>query len=114
MMYGSLPVILKKNWQDPLIEFVLIGNSTDKWIDYWLPHLQIDIDTTLSDRQIENIIQTAFGGAVDPFRLLVIDGITYIIRIRLGIVDGININLDIATKSRRVQFHREKLLKVIV
>lgn len=105
---------IENNWQDPLIEYILIGNSRDKWIEYWLPHMQIDIDTTLTEVEIEQRILQAYGDTAKTFRLLIIEGITYIVRFRLGVINGININLDIATKARNVKYHRENILKRIV
>jgi hypothetical protein len=104
---------IENSWQDPLVEYVLINNSIDKWIEYWLPHVQIDIDTTLNVDEIEQRIQQIFGNTAKPFRLLIIDGVTYIVRFRLGVINGININLDVATKSRNVQLHRKNTLKIV-
>ena len=101
-----------KNWEDPLIELLPVEKTDDKWIDYWLPHIQIDIDTTLNAEEIKKIDQSIFGKSISPFEI-VIDGITYIVRNRLGTVDGVNIALDLATNSRNVKYQRQHILKRI-
>ena len=70
-------------WDDPTLEFVLIKNTSDPDKDYWLPHIQIDVDTTLSPNQINDLIQEVYSGKIKPFPI-VIDGTTYIMRCRLG------------------------------
>jgi hypothetical protein len=100
-------------WENPLIEFVPVEKVDDPDIDYYLPHIQIDIDTTLTAVEIEKIIKTIFGDAIKPYHVAVINGITYIVRNRLGVVDGVNIFLDLATNSRNVKYHRQNILKKI-
>jgi len=100
-------------WQEMMIELIPVVSTSDKWKEYWLPHIQIDIDTTLSEEEIIEYVQSVFGKEVTPFPIE-IDGIVYIVRNRLGTVGGINIMLDLATKARNVQFQRQKLLKEIV
>lgn len=102
-----------ENWSDPLIEILPVEKSDDKWVEYWLPHIQIDIDTLLSAAEIENEIKNIFGNQIMPYRI-VIEGIAYIVRCRLGVTDGVNINLDLATNERNTQFHREKILRKLV
>jgi hypothetical protein len=104
----------KSNWRDPLIELLPVENTDDEWVNYWLPHIQVDIDTKLSDQQLKELITRSFGGKVIPFNSCVIDGIVYGVRARLGIISGVNIALDFATKERRIQYSREHLLKVII
>jgi hypothetical protein len=102
------------NWQDPMIELLPVEKTNDKWVNYWLPHIHIDLDTTLSNQEIEKSINDMFKGKITPFRSCVINGIVYGIRARLGIVSGVNINLDFASKERDVRYSREQLLKLIV
>ncbi len=104
----------KGNWQDPLIELLPVEKTDDKWVNYWLPHIQIDIDTKLSHHEIEEKIISIFDRKIVPFRSCVIEGVVYGVRARLGIVSGVNIALDFATKERKIQYSREHLLKVIV
>lgn len=99
-------------WESPLIEFVPV-EADDPKIDYYLPHIQIDIDTTLNANEIEKIVTDVFDNTIQPYRVAVIDGITYIVRNRLGVIDGVNIFIDFATNSRNVKFHRQNFLKKI-
>lgn len=94
------------------LEFVLVEHSADRWVEYWLPHVQIDIDTTLSEEQIRTLVKNACGNQIKPYAIK-IGGVAYIIRCRLGNIDGVNINLDLATNKRDVKFLREKIWKKI-
>lgn len=44
-------------------------------------------------------------------RIAVIDGITYMMRVWLGVIAGINICLDFATNNRDAKYTREVLLQ---
>ncbi|MCR4264283.1 MAG: hypothetical protein NUV98_06215, partial [Candidatus Roizmanbacteria bacterium] len=79
------------NWDDPLVEIVLVQNTDDKWKDYWLPHFQIDIDTFLNGDEIEALLLKIFEGKVKPYRLFETDKFICVVRARLGILSGINI-----------------------
>jgi len=52
---------IKNDWQIPLIEYLLLEQTDDAWKDYWLPHVQIDIDTNLSDKEIEKELKVFFN-----------------------------------------------------
>lgn len=99
-------------WENPLIEFVPV-EADDPQIDYYLPHIQIDIDTTLNSSQIEKVVKEVFDNTIQPYHVAVIDGITYIVRNRLGVLDGVNIFIDLTTNSRNVKSHRQNYLKRI-
>jgi hypothetical protein len=98
------------NWEDSMIELIPIEKTEDKWADYWLPHVQIDIDTTLTEEEIRSYVRSSFGDTVVPFSIK-IDGVVYIVRNRLGTTDGVNITIDLATNSRNVKYQRLNLLK---
>lgn len=100
------------SWSDPLIEFLPIEQSNEPWIEYWLPHVQIDIDTELTANEIQGYIKYFFKNEITPYNI-VIDGTTYIVRCRLGSTEGVNINLDLATIKRDVKYHRENVLREI-
>jgi len=99
------------NWEDPLLELLPVENTKDRWVNYWLPNFQIDLDTTLNCEQIEKLVFDTFQGKIKPFRAVVMDGVTYCVRIRLGIISGINIYLDLGTNSRNVKYVRKHILK---
>lgn len=99
-------------WERPLIEFVPVQNNEPN-TEYFLPHIQIDIDTTLSLEEIEGLIKKVFKDKITSFHIAVINGITYIVRNRLGVINGVNIFIDLATKSRNVKLHRQNCLKQI-
>lgn len=99
-------------WQDILVEFVPVEKSNKNY-DQYLPHIQIDIDTKCSSVEIDNLIKKYFGNKITSYHIAVINGITNIVKIKLGVIDGVNIFLDLATNSRNVKYHRENLLKKI-
>lgn len=99
-------------WEEPLIELLPVEKTQDKWVDYWLPHIHIDIDTTLTAKYIENSVNSVFTNTIKPYRVI-IDGTVYIVRNYLGRIDGVNIYLDLATRSRNVRFTRQHLLVII-
>lgn len=101
-----------ETWEKPLIEFVPV-EAEDPQIDYYLPHIQIDIDTTLNTSEIEKVVKEVFHNTINSYHVAIIDGITYIVRNRLGVIDGVNIFIDLATNSRNVKFHRQNYLKKI-
>ncbi len=100
----------RDNWQSPMIELVLSERTTDKWKDYWLPHFQIDIDTYLNGDEIEKLILDNFKGKIKPYRIIETKDFIVLVRARLGIVSGININLDLGFEGRMTRYHRIKLL----
>jgi len=99
-------------WQNPLVEFVPVEKSYENYDEY-LPHIQIDIDTKYSSVQIDDLIVKYFDNKVKSYHIAVIDGIAYIVRVKIGSIDGVNIFLDLATNSRNVKKHREEFLKKI-
>ncbi|MEK7634234.1 MAG: hypothetical protein AAB437_05320 [Patescibacteria group bacterium] len=101
-----------EKWEDPLIELLPVEKTDDRWVEYFLPNIHIDLDTNLNSNKIEKIIKTAFGKKFEPYPII-IKGITYIERIYLGTLDGVNIFLDLTTNSRQVKFHRRRILKKI-
>lgn len=94
------------NWEKPMIELVPVEKTNDKWVDYWLPHIQVDIDTNLTTKEIENRISSVFGNAIKPY-LISIERVVYIVRNYLGTIEGININFDLATSARNVKLLRQ-------
>ena len=92
---------------NPLLELIPHeGNTNDRWIDYWLPHIQFDIDTELSPEEIKTIVKEFISDPGVPYSIQ-IDGITYIQRVHLGSVEGVNIFLDIATNNRDPNYRRQ-------
>ncbi|KKP87047.1 MAG: hypothetical protein UR89_C0008G0019 [Candidatus Roizmanbacteria bacterium GW2011_GWA2_35_8] len=101
-----------KKWEKPLLELLPIEKSDDRWVEYFLPHIQFDVDTNLTAEDINKLAKKVFSKNITPYHII-IDGITYIVRNRLGVIDGVNIFLDLATNSRNVKFHRQNILRKI-
>ncbi|HUW22232.1 MAG TPA: hypothetical protein VMW41_06235 [Candidatus Bathyarchaeia archaeon] len=101
-------------WPDPLVELIFNENIQDKWKNYWLPHFQIDIDTYLNGDEIEKLVTDTFQGKVKPYRIIANDKFIVLVRARLGIVSGINVNLDLGFEGRMTRYSRLKLLSQLV
>lgn len=95
IFYGDI-----SNINNSLIEFIPHeGKSEDKWINYWLPHIHLDIDTNFKPDEIKGISQKHINNVHIPYSIN-INRITYIQRIRLGCIEGINLFLDVSTCNR--------------
>lgn len=91
---------------NPLLEFLPHeGQVNDKWIDYWLPHIQFDIDTRLSPDEIEALVKKFIRKPFTPYSIK-IDGVTYIQRVNLGCIEGVNLMLDISTNNRDINYRK--------
>ena len=88
----------------------MIKDTTDPDKTYWLPHIQIDIDTKLLSSQIEKLVINIYGRKPFP---IVIDGKKYIMRLRLGRIDGVNLFLDLATHLRDVDYLKHAIWKKV-
>ncbi|OGH12241.1 MAG: hypothetical protein A2857_00550 [Candidatus Levybacteria bacterium RIFCSPHIGHO2_01_FULL_36_15] len=100
------------NWKNSLFEIVL--NKRNKDINFWIPHFQIDVDTTLTIEQIRKITNKVFGPGFIKWELDVPD---YGVVLAMGILENINgtkIALGIGTNLRNTKFHREELLKLVI
>lgn len=100
----------RDNWEDPMLELLPVGKTDDPWASYWLPHIHLDLDTTLSPESLEEAAHTIFGRRLKPLHSCVIDNVVYTVRLRLGAVAGVNIMLDLSTGKRDTRYSREKLL----
>lgn len=99
------------NWESPMIELLPAESNNYTFIDYWMPHIHIDIDTTLDENQIESLLYKIYDGDPKPFRCTVIDDVIYTVRTRLGIIDGVNLFLDLSTNHRDIEYSRKNILK---
>lgn len=91
---------------NPLLEFLPHeGQTNDTWVDYWLPHIQFDIDTELSPDEIETLVKKFIDKPFTPYSIQ-IDGVTYIQRVNLGCIEGVNLMLDISTRNRDINYRK--------
>jgi hypothetical protein len=91
---------------NPLLEFLPHeGQTDDEWMDYWLPHIQFDVDTGLSPGEIDVLVKKFIRKPFTPYPIK-IDGVTYIQRVNLGCIEGVNLMLDIATNNRDIQYRK--------
>lgn len=103
-----------KRWQDPMIELLPTLPNRDPGLPYWMPHVHVDINTSLTADEILNITKAVFGGTRKPTLYTDPEWGTHCVRIWLGMVAGVNIELDLSTKIRNLQWVRAHLLSEIV
>lgn len=98
--------------QDPMIELLPALPNNDPERAYWLPHIHIDVNTNLSAKEILTYLSEIFGTTRRP--ILYGDKLAiHCVRLWLGTVSGVNIDLDLSTKIRNVPWVRKNLLRKI-
>lgn len=96
------------NWQNSLFEIVLNkGNHIKR--DYWRPHFQIDIDTSLSIDEIKKMTDKYLEKDFIRWQLDIPDYGTVLAMGVLGEVNGTKIALGIGTSLRDTEYHRKHL-----
>ena len=103
-----------KRWQDPMIELLPALPNRDPDLHYWMPHIHLDINTSLTADEILKITKDVFGDTRKPTLYTDPEWGTHCVRIWLGTVAGVNIELDLSTKIRNLQWVRAHLLSEIV
>lgn len=94
------------NVESTLLEFLPNeGGTSDKWEDYWLPHIHVDIDTNLSPDEISHLTRKYTNNPHIPYSIK-IDGVCYIQRVRLGCHSGVSFYLDMGTNNRDINYRR--------
>lgn len=100
------------NWQNSLFEIVLNkGKHTNK--DYWRPHFQIDLDTSLTIEEIKKMTDEYLGKNFIRWQLDIPNYGTVLAMGVLGEVHGTKIALGLGTSLRDTEYHRKNLLKPI-
>ncbi len=98
------------DWRDPMIEIMPIeGKIVDKEIGWWLPHIQVAVDTNLSFEEIKKACGKVFKGArrVVPISY---EGFVTQVRIWQGVISGVNIHLDLATSATNSRYVRKVMM----
>lgn len=92
--------------RNPLLEFLPHeGKADDEWVDYYLPHIQFDVDTGMTPEEIEALVKKFIRKPFTPYSIQ-IDGVTYIQRVNLGCMEGVNLMLDISTNNRDINYRK--------
>ena len=100
----------KDNWQNALFEIVL-NKGKQPPDDFWRPHFQIDIDTSMTIDEIKEITDKYFGKGFIKWQLDFPDYGTVLAMGRLGQINGSKIVLGIGTTLRGTEYHRKNQLK---
>ena len=97
------------DWRSPIFELIL--NKPDRSsLGMWVPHFQIDIDTTLDFQGLERRLKSAFGTGFDWSLEVPNVGVVLGMKI-LGSVNGTKICLGTGTAKKNTEYHRKNLLK---
>ena len=110
--YDGVPWIftgIAKAWREPMLEFLPIKNTfISRDMDYWIPGIHINIDTTLTYEEIKDSVEVVLQGlrAVIPNYFA---GFISYARVWVGVVSGINIHIDIQTFAQNTRFARKVL-----
>lgn len=100
----------RTNYMDPMIELLPVVSGDYPDLPYWMPHVQIDMETGFTDAEICRVIQEYFGDSRKPILQRDPRAGVYGVRIRLGSVRGVNVMLDIGTKIVDLQWVRANML----
>lgn len=100
----------RSNWKDPMVELLPTLPNDDPESPYWMPHIHIDIETTLGGTEIEKVIKDIFKDTRHPSKFSHPTYGVYSVRLWLGTVSGVNIILDVGTNVINLQWIRAHLL----
>ena len=101
-----------EEWKMPMIEIVL--NQSNKYYeDVWIPHFQIDIDTSLDYKELvvltnKYLKQDFFSWNMNIPNYGVVLGMGL-----LGTINNTKIYLGLGTNLRNTKYHREVMLKEV-
>jgi hypothetical protein len=101
---------------DPMLEFLpVLLNKTllnnDPALSYWMPHIQIDMETSCSAAKISEMMHEIFGETRKPIFQIDPGSGVYAVRMWLGTISGINIMLDIGTNIVSLPWVRANMLR---
>lgn len=100
----------RNNWRDPMVELLPTLLNVDPQLPYYLPHIHINIETTLGWVEIENMMKEIFRDTRLPAKFSHPTYGVYSMRLWLGTVSGVNIMLDIGTNVNNLQWIRAHML----
>lgn len=105
----------KYSLSSPMIEFLPVEKVEDYYLDYWLPHIHLALHTSLNVEAIKHLTHEAFKGNRTANPTTITNNVIYQLRVWLGTVSGINIDLDLLTNERWNSLEdTRKMLKTLV
>lgn len=106
----------RRVWQDTMIELlpVVPPQRLPADFSYWMPHIHIDINTSFSAEEIISIVKEIFGDTRIPLLYTDPERGTHCVRIWLGVISGVNIQLDLSTNVRNLEWVRKNMLHAIL
>jgi len=99
----------------PMVEFLPIDKGVkDYYLDYWLPHIHFDIDTNLPPEKIKYLVHSLFKGSRTANPSVVYPEGIYQQRVWLGVIEGVNIDLDLSTNLTKNKTERRTCMKKLI
>ncbi len=99
------------DWEAPLCEIVLNFSQTDYYKE-WVPAFQVDIDTTFTMQELEDIAIRHCGDNFWKWKLDVPDYGVILAMAILGEINGTKITLGVGTNLRNTKGHRVSMKEV--
>jgi hypothetical protein len=96
----------------PQIEFLPTKYVNDYYLDYWLPHIHLDLFTSLSSEVIKYKTHNIFKGSQRAHPTVVYGKKIYQMRVWLGVVEGINLTLDLKTNLVSKDVYYGELIEI--
>jgi hypothetical protein len=109
---SALWYFLGNKYKLPQIEFLPTKYVDDFYLDYWLPHIHLDLFTNLSSQVIKYSTHKIFKGSQRAHPVVVYGRNIYQMRIWLGVVEGINLTLDLKTDFITKDSYSRKLIEI--
>ncbi len=102
----------KDNWQSPLFELVMT-KSSKPFTNQWIPHFQIDIDTDLSIKELENLASRHLKDNFFNWKLDIPNHGVVLVMGELANINDTKIYLGLGTNLRDTHLHRTEILREI-
>lgn len=101
------------DWKMPMIEIVL-NQSKKYYEDIWIPHFQIDIDTSLDYKELEVLTNKYLKPNFFSWNIKIPNYGVVLGMGSLGVINNTKIYLGLGTNLRDNKRHRESLLKKVI
>ena len=87
----------KSGIPETMLEFLPVEHGNGFFTDYWLPHIHVDLDTMIPKEELKYTIHDSFQGRRSANISIADEKKVYQIRIWLGVINGVNICMDMTT-----------------
>lgn len=96
-------------WEAPMFEVVLTQKDTTMH-DEWIPHIQMDFDTTLNIQEIKDMLRSVYSKDMIDWELAFDQGAVLGMG-KLGEISGTKIVFGLGTNLRNTKYFRNNILR---